>query len=102
MTTRTWGLATLIVLGVAGCGSEGTGTGCTANGESLKAQVLAQRDSDLQAGLFTDPTVNPCNFRPTDLERVRVLNPNRIQEYANACQKIADNGCTITDAEAAR
>jgi hypothetical protein len=100
MKTRTWGLATLLTIGVAGCGSEGERTGCTSNGQQLKAQVLAQRDEDVAAGLFSSATVNPCNFRPADLERVRATRPERIEEYASACQKIADNGCSITDAEA--
>jgi hypothetical protein len=100
MTTRTWGIAMLSALGVSGCGSENPG--CTANGQALKSQILAQRDSDFASGSFQSATVNPCNLQPDELAFLQTRNPVRPSEYDSACKKMAANGCSITDAEAAR
>ena len=85
---------------LTGCGTELGG--CTSNGELLKEQILHQRDTDAAGGAFVNPKANPCDLSPADMDRLRATNPSRVSEYAEACRRLAAQGCSISPAEAQR
>jgi len=88
MKGKEWMIGAFAIVGLSGCG------GCTDDGEKLKEQIIAQRNQDAKLGLFP-PDTDPCNMSPATQAQVRALNPARVDEYAQACRRMNDQGCSL-------
>ena len=82
-----------VALAFAGCG--GDGASCSEQGQILGEQILTQRDKDVAAG-YLPAGAHPCALTAQDIDQVRLYQPQRVAQYADACSKYAAHGCDPT------